>query len=90
MIDFSMLTEYFVLIVLLACLVAGYILKHASFLKWIPNDDIPGILAVIGAIVNVIVSGASVDSIVFGAIMGLASTGLHQSFKKWLDNLNTK
>lgn len=90
MIDFSFLTEYFVLVVLVACLVAGYVLKHASFLTWIPNSDIPGILAVVGAVVNVIVSGISVESIVYGALMGLASTGLHQAFKKWLDNLNTK
>lgn len=90
MIDFSMLTEYFVLVVLIACMVVGYIIKHASFLKWIPNDDIPGILAVVGAVVNVIVSGSSVESIVYGALMGLASTGLHQTFKKWLDNLNAK
>lgn len=88
--DFTFLTEYFVLIVLLACVVVGYIIKHASFLKWIPNDDIPGILAVVGAIVNVIVSGSSVESIVYGAVMGLASTGLHQSFKKWLNNMESK
>ena len=88
--DFTFLTQYFVVIVVLACVVAGYIIKHASFLKWIPNDDIPSILAVIGAIVNVIVSGSSVESIVYGAVMGLASTGLHQSFKKWLKNMETK
>jgi predicted ABC-type exoprotein transport system permease subunit len=90
MVDFSILTEHFVLVVLVACLVAGYIIKHASFLQWIPNEDIPGILAVVGAITNVIVSGSSVDSIIYGALMGLASTGLHQAFKKWLDNVNTK
>lgn len=89
MIDFSIFGEYFVLVVLVACLVAGYIIKHASFLTWIPNSDIPGILAVVGAVVNIIVSGASVEAIVYGALMGLASTGLHQSFKKWLDNIGT-
>lgn len=88
--DFTFLTQYFVVIVVLACVVAGYIIKHASFLKWIPNDDIPGILAIVGAIVNVIVSGSSVESIVYGAVMGLASTGLHQSFKKWLTNMESK
>lgn len=83
--DFSLVTNNFVFIVMLACLVIGYIIKHASFLKWIKNDDIPVILAVIGAILNTIVGGISVESIVYGAVMGLASTGLHQSFKNFID-----
>ena len=83
--DFSLVTNNFVFIVILACLVIGYIIKHASFLKWIKNDDIPVILAVIGAILNTIVGGISVESIVYGAVMGLASTGLHQSFKNFID-----
>lgn len=84
--DFTMLTEYFVLVVLVACLVIGYIIKHATFLKWIPNDDIPPILAVFGAALNLFVSGLSIDSAVYGALMGLASTGMHQAFKKFVEN----
>ena len=83
--DFTILTEYFVLVVLVACLVVGYIIKHATFLKWIPNDDIPVVLAILGAIVNTIVGGLSIDSIVYGALMGLASTGLHQAFKQFIE-----
>lgn len=86
MMDFSMLEEHFVLIVVMACLIIGYIIKHATFLTWIPNNDIPVILAVFGAILNPIVSGWSIDSFVYGALMGLASTGLHQAFKKWVEN----
>ena len=88
--DFSVLTVNFIPIVIVACVIIGYIIKNASFLKWIPNDDIPGILAVVGAVINVFVSGSSVNSIVYGALMGLASTGLHQAFKKWLNNINEK
>ena len=88
--DFTFLTESFVAVVLVACLVVGYIIKHATFLQWIKNDDIPIILAFIGAILNPIVSGISIESVVFGALMGLASTGLHQSFKNWIENLNDK
>lgn len=84
--DFTMLTEYFVLVVLAACLVVGYIIKHATFLKWIPNDDIPPILAVFGAVLNLFVSGLSIESAVYGALMGLASTGMHQAFKKFVEN----
>ncbi len=83
--DFTFLTEYFVMVVLVACLVVGYIIKHATFLKWINNNDIPVILAVVGAALNMFVSGLSVESAVYGAVMGLASTGLHQAFSRFID-----
>lgn len=88
--DFTSLTEHFVLVVIVACLVIGYIIKHATFFKWIPNENIPIILAVAGAILNPIVSGLSVESVVYGAVMGLASTGLHQGFKRFVENSNSK
>ena len=83
--DFNSLVEYFVLVVMVACLVVGYIIKHATFLKWIPNDDIPVILAFVGAIMNAVVGGISVESIVYGALMGLASTGMHQAFSRFVE-----
>lgn len=88
--DFTILTEYFVMVVMVACLVVGYIIKHASFLKKIPNDDIPVVLAVVGAVLNAVVSGLSVETVVYGAMMGLASTGFHQAFKKFIENTNTE
>ena len=81
----TIFTDHFVLVVMVACLVVGYIIKHATFLKWIPNDDIPVVLAILGAIVNTIVGGLSIESIVYGALMGLASTGLHQTFKQCIE-----
>ena len=87
--DFTFLTEYFVAVVLVACLVVGYIIKHATFLKWIKNDNIPVILAVVGCVLNLAVSGLSVESAVYGSVMGLASTGLHQGFKTFIEGRNT-
>ena len=87
--DFSILTEHFVLVVMVACLVVGYIIKHATFLTWIPNSDIPVVVAVVGAVLNAIVSNLSVESVVYGAVMGLASTGLHQGFKSFVEGKNT-
>ena len=83
--DFTIITEHFVLVVLVACLVVGYIIKHATFLKWIKNDDIPVILALFGCLLNLAVSGLSIDSAVYGAVMGLASTGMHQAFKQFIE-----
>jgi hypothetical protein len=87
--DFTILTEHFVLVVMVACLVVGYIIKHATFLTWIPNNDIPVVLAVLGAVLNIVVSGLSVESAVYGAVMGLASTGLHQGFKAFVEGKNS-
>ena len=81
--DFTQLTKYFVLVVMVACLVVGYILK-TSFDK-VPNKYIPTVLAVVGAVLNAIVSGVCVESIVYGALMGLASTGLHQAFTRFVE-----
>ena len=83
--DFTFLTEYFVAVVLVACLVVGYIIKHATFLKWIKNDDIPVVLAVVGCVMNLAVSGLSIESAVYGDVMGLASTGMHQAFKNFVE-----
>lgn len=82
--DFTILKDGFVVIVLVACLIVGYLIK-TSF-NFIPNKYIPTILAVLGAVLNAVVSGVSVEAIVYGALMGLASTGLHQAFKQFIEN----
>lgn len=84
--DFAALNQYFVAIVMVACLIVGYLIKHTSFLERIPNGDIPFILAIIGGILNIFVSGLSIESIIYGALTGLASTGLHQAFKNFVEN----
>lgn len=86
--DFTMLQDYFVLVVLVACLIVGYLIK-TSF-DFIPNKYIPTILAGLGAVLNVFVSGLSIESVVFGGAMGLASTGLHQAFKQWVEKTKSE
>lgn len=81
--DFTMFENYFVLSVVLACLILGYIVK-----KWVNDVDnkyIPTIVTVFGMLLNLAVSGVSVESAIFGAFMGLASTGLHQAFKQYIE-----
>ena len=81
--DFTVLEDYFVLTVVLACLIVGYIIK--KWIKDVNNKYIPTILVIFGAILNLFVSGFSIESAVFGAFMGLASTGLHQTFKQYIE-----
>lgn len=81
--DFTVFENYFVLSVVLACLIVGYIIK-----KWINDVDnkyIPTVVTVFGMVLNLAVSGVSVESAIFGAFMGLASTGLHQAFKQYIE-----
>ena len=86
--DFTtVLTDNFVLVVFVACLVVGYIIKTS--LDMIPNKYIPTILAFVGAALNMLVSGLSVESVVYGAFMGLASTGLHQAFTRFIESDKT-
>lgn len=81
--DFTQLMQYFVLVVLVACLIVGYILK-TSFTSF-PNKYIPTVLACVGLVLNLGVSGMSIESAVYGALMGLASTGLHQAFTRFVE-----
>lgn len=81
--DFSFILEHFTAVVVVACLEVGYLLKHV-FTKF-PNKYIPAVLAIIGAVANALVSGMAFDSVVYGAAMGLCSTGLHQAFKGFVE-----
>lgn len=80
----TILTDNFILVVFLACLIVGYIIKTS--ISVIPNKYIPSILAVLGACINSIINGdISVEIIVYGALMGLSSTGMHQAFKSFIE-----
>ena len=91
--DLNFLTEYYIPIVLVACLIVGYCIKHISRLEKISNEHIPAILAVLGAALAC-VSAASggnpitLETVVYGAFTGLASTGLHQAFKQIVEKSN--
>jgi len=78
------LTEYYIPIVLVACLVVGYIMK-----KFMPTDNkwIPLTVTILGAVLGCIANkGISLEAIVAGAVSGLASTGLHQLFSQFIDD----
>lgn len=79
--DLGFLTDYYVPVVVVACLIVGYVIKKS--LDFIPNKYIPLILAVLGAIVGCVANSTiDLNTVVYGAFSGLASTGLHQAFTK--------
>ena len=78
------ITEYYIPIVLAACLVVGYVIKKS--LDLIPNKYIPLILAVLGAVLGCVANTSiTLETIVYGAFTGLASTGLHQAFTRIIE-----
>ena len=84
--DMTNLSNYFIVIVVLACLVIGYCIKKITWLEKLSNQYIPTILACIGAILGCLVNGSlTVENIVYGALSGLASTGLHQLFTRFIE-----
>lgn len=82
--DFSTITQNFELVVVLACLCVGYIIK--KWIKDVDNKFIPTIVLILGAVLNGVVNGFSVETVVYGAVAGLASTGLHQAFTRFIEH----
>lgn len=80
------LNKFMVLIVIGICLCVGYILKHLITTKKI-NKFIPLIMAVLGVVLNMWLNGfAFTPEILLGGLAsGLASTGLHQAFKQFIN-----
>ena len=87
MVDLEVLEGMFIPTVMAICLIVGYILKH--WIKDVDNRIIPTVLAVLGAVCACVNAwDISLDLIVAGAMTGLASTGVHQIFKQWIENGN--
>mgnify|MGYP002648006856 CR=1 FL=1 len=82
--NFELFTEDYMPLVMAACLILGYLIKKS--LDIIPNRYIPSILAVTGAVLGCVVQGSiSPENVVYGAMTGLASTGMHQNFKRFIE-----
>ena len=80
------LNDYLVLLVVGICLCVGYVLKHI-----VPTDKvnkfIPLIMALLGIVINAWMTGfAFTPEILLGGMSsGLASTGMHQLFKQFIN-----
>lgn len=73
-------------LVLLGCLAVGFILKQTDILKDKYNQYIPLILAILGVLLSWWVNHSiTPETTIYGAINGLASTGLYQAFKAFIE-----
>ena len=82
----EMLTNYLVTEIVIGCLILGFIIK--MWVKDVDNKWIPTIVCIVGTAAAVLTNLGNLSLGVFvgGTLSGLASTGLHQMFKQWIDN----
>ena len=77
--------DYLVLVVVGVCLCVGYVIKNILPGETI-NKFIPLIMGVLGIILNVWLNAAFTPEILLGGLAsGLASTGMHQLFKQFIE-----
>ncbi len=78
------LNTYLNTIIVGLCLMVGFVVK-----KWVHDMDnkyIPTLVAGLGIILAVWMNGEiTPETILGGGLSGLASTGLHQLFKQWIE-----
>ena len=80
------LTEYSVPVIVGICLCVGFILKNVITTDKI-NKFIPLIVTVIGVVVNAWLNAWTItpEILLSGMFSGLASTGMHQLFKQFIE-----
>lgn len=78
-------TNYLIPVIVGLCLVVGFLIKHVTSAD---NRFIPIVVTVLGVALSIWISWPEItpEVILSGAVSGLASTGMHQIFKQWIDN----
>lgn len=83
--DLDFISDFYMPVVVLACLCIGFCIKHIKWLERVSNQYIPTIMLVLGALFGCLAATQiSFKVVVAGAVSGLASTGLHQAFSQLL------
>lgn len=80
------LTDYMIPVIVGLCLCVGYIVKH--WIKDVDNKIIPTVCAILGVGVAIWINGwngITPEVILSGLFSGLASTGLHQAVKQYIN-----
>ena len=83
--NLDFIAETYIPVITLATLTIGYVIKETPALEKVANAYIPLIVTITGALLGVFINGLSVEALVYGAVSGLASTGLHQAFTQLLN-----
>ena len=83
--NLDFIADTYIPVIIVATLTIGYVIKETPALKKVANAYIPLIVTITGALLGVFINGLSVEALVYGAVSGLASTGLHQTFTQLLN-----
>ena len=83
----DIIDTYIMPVVVGICLCVGYVLKNLVPTEKV-NRYIPITVATLGVVISVWNSGWAFTptTVVTGLVSGLASTGMHQAFKSFIDN----
>lgn len=81
----DLFNTYIIPVIVGLCLIVGYIVKNFTGAD---NKIIPALVTVLGVALAVWMNWPAItpEVILGGAVSGLASTGMHQMFKQWIDN----
>ena len=81
----EMFSTYIVPVIVGICLIVGYLIKNFTGAD---NKIIPAVVALLGVCLAIWMNWPTVtpEIILGGAVSGLASTGMHQIFKQWIEN----
>ena len=79
------ISEYMIPVIVGICLGVGYIVKH--WIKDVDNKIIPTMCAILGVLLAFWINWGSItpEVLLMGLASGLASTGLHQTFKQLIN-----
>ena len=80
----EMFGTYIIPVIVGICLILGYLIKHFTGAD---NRLIPTVVTVLGVVLAVWMNWPAVtpEVILSGAVSGLASTGMHQLLKQWIE-----
>jgi len=86
--DIGVLADYLVVAVIGICLCVGYVIKKLDF---VPNKFIPLIMLILGVIMNFWINdfAATPEVLLGGMLSGLASTGMYELFRQFIEKAGT-
>lgn len=82
----EIINTYIVPVVLIICLCVGYVLKHL-----VPTDRVNRYIPVTVALTGIVIACWNAEWVIspgvicIGLVSGLASTGMHQAFKNFIE-----
>ena len=81
----EMFNTYIIPVIVGLCLIVGYLIKNFTGAD---NRFIPLIVTGLGIALAIWMNWSAItpEVILGGAVSGLASTGMHQLLKQWIDN----